>query len=329
MAEFAPDLDDFSGTLSVRRGDDVLGEWAVDLADRTAGVANTPATRFGLASGTKTFTAAAVLSLVADGALSLQTPARQVLGDDLPLIADDVTIDQLLTHTSGIGDYLDEEEDALAPLPVPAQQLDSTPAYLAILDGFPTKFPAGERFSYCNGGFVVLAVIAERVSGVPFADLVARRVFEPAGMAASGFFRSDMLPPGTAVGYLDDGRSNVFALPVLGSGDGGAYSTAADLHRFWLALMAGRVVPPELVAAMIEPVTPDADDGLGYGRGVWLEGDVVLLAGGDHGVTVVSRHDPATGTTASALANKGAPTFARARTAMEAALAGGIVGSSS
>ncbi|KQZ84071.1 serine hydrolase [Microbacterium sp. Root166] len=329
MDEFVPDLDDFSGVLSVRRGTDVLGEWATGIADRTAGVANTPETRFGLASGTKTFTAVSLLSLVADGSLSLQTRAREVLGDDLPLVADDVTIDHLLTHTSGIGDYLDEEVDALAPLSVPAQQLDSTPAYLAMLDGFPTKFAAGERFSYCNGGYVVLAVIAERVSGVPFADLVARRVFGPAGMAASGFFRSDLLPPGTAVGYLDDGRSNVFALPVLGSGDGGAYSTGADLHRFWLGLVAGRMLPPELVALAIQPVTPDADEGMGYGRGIWLEGDHLLLAGGDHGVTVVSRHDPVTGTTSSALANRGAPTFARARKAMEAALAGGIVGAPS
>ena len=61
--------------------------------------------------------------------------------------------------------------------------------------GIPTKFPAGERFSYCNGGFVVLALLAERVGGAPFADLVRRRVFEPAGMVDSGFPRSDELPP--------------------------------------------------------------------------------------------------------------------------------------
>ncbi|QIG40544.1 beta-lactamase family protein [Microbacterium sp. 4R-513] len=326
MEEFTPDLEGFTGVLSLRRGDDILGEWAVGLADRTAGALNTPATRFGLASGTKTFTALSVLSLVQDGALALDTPARQILGDDLPLIADDVTVDHLLTHTSGIGDYLDEEIDALAPMTVPVQALDSTPAYLAVLDGFPTKFPAGERFSYCNGGYVVLAVIAERVSGLSFADLVGRRVFDPAGMTASVFPRSDHLPPGTATGYKDDGRSNIFELPVVGSGDGGAHSTAADLHAFWQALVSGRIVSPEIFALATQEVTPDAGDGLGYGRGIWLDGADFVLAGSDHGVTAVSRHDPVTGATVSGLANIEVPTFARTRDLMGAARRGARVG---
>lgn len=325
MSDLAPDLEDFSGVISARRGDRVLGEWAVGLADRTAGVPNTPETRFGLASGTKTFTALTMLSLVGDGLLWLDTSAREILGEDLPLISDDVTIDHLLTHTSGIGDYLDEEIDALAPLSVPVQQLDSTSAYLPMLDGFPTKFPAGERFSYCNGGYVVLAIIAERVGGAPFADLVHARVFEPAGMAASGFPRSDLLPPGTATGYKDDGRTNVFELPVVGSGDGGAHSTAADLHRFWRALLAGRIVDPALVALFIEPVTADAGDGLGYGRGVWLDDDDLVIVGGDHGVVVASRHHAASSTTVTGLANAEKPTFGRVRDLMRAIKTEGVV----
>ena len=318
MDAFTPDLDGFCGVISIRRDDEVLGEWPIGLADRTAGVANTPESRYGLASGTKTFTAVTVLSLVADGLLALDTPARDLLGDDLPLIADDVTIDHLLTHTSGIGDYLDEEVDALAPLTIPAQRLDSTPAYLPMLEGFPTKFSAGERFSYCNGGYVVLAVLAERAAGVTFTQLVANRVFAPAGMTSSGFPRSDLLPPGTATGYKDDGRTNVFELPVVGSGDGGAHSTVADLHRFWRALRTGRILPPEVVPLAIEPTTEDADDGMGYGRGVWLDDGDLVMAGGDHGVTAVSRHDPATGITVSGLANIEVRTFARTRAAMQA-----------
>jgi len=317
MDTFAPDLDGFTGVISVRRGDDVLGEWAVGMANRTFDVPHTPETRFGLASGTKTFTAVTVLSLVGDGLLSLDTPARELLGPDLPLIADHVTVDHLLTHTSGIGDYLDEEVDALAPLTIPAQQLDSTPAYLPMLDGFPTKFGAGERFSYCNGGYVVLAVIAERAAGAPFTDLVADRLFAPSGMTASGFPRSDLLPPGTATGYKDDGRTNVFELPVVGSGDGGAHSTVADLHRFWVGLRAGRILPLELVERALETTTADAGDGLDYGRGVWLDEGDLVMAGGDHGVTAVSRHDPSTGITVSGLANIEVPTFARTREAMQ------------
>ena len=324
MVDVVPDLDGFCGVISARRGDHVLGEWAVGLADRTAGAPNTFGTRFGLASGTKTFTALTMLSLIGDGLLRQDTRAREILEEDLPLIADEVTVDHLLTHTSGIGDYLDEEIDALAPLSVPVQQLDSTPAYLPMLEGFPTKFPAGQRFSYCNGGYVVLAIIAERVAGIPFADLVRARVFEPAEMAASGFPRSDLLPPGTATGYKDDGRTNVFELPVVGSGDGGAHSTVEDLHRFWRALLAGRIVDPSLVALLTERVTADAGDGLGYGRGLWLDDDDLMVVGGDHGVVAVSRHHAPTATTVSGLANVEVPTFARVRALMHAVRAGDV-----
>ncbi|HEX5856988.1 MAG TPA: serine hydrolase domain-containing protein [Microbacterium sp.] len=313
-------LDEFSGVVSVRQGDRVLGEWAVGLAERVHSVPNVPATRFAIASGSKTFTAAAVLSLVADGSLALDTKARDILGGDLPLIADDVTIDHLLTHRSGIGDYLDEDEDAYAPMSVPVQALDSTPAFLAVLDGYPTKFRAGERFSYCNGGFVVLALLAERASGLPFAELVRQRVFDPAGMGDSGFPRSDELPPHTATGYKDDGRTNVFDLPVVPSGDGGAYTTAADVHRLWRALTSGEVLSPALWDAMREPVTPDADDGRGYGRGLWLDGPFVSLAGMDYGASALSLHDPGTGITATSLANAEVPILRRTRSVMAAAL---------
>jgi CubicO group peptidase (beta-lactamase class C family) len=313
-------LEDFTGVLSVRRGDEVLGEWAVGLADRVHSVPNTPQTKFGIASGSKTFTAATVLSLVADGILALDTTARSLLGPDLPLIADDVTIDHLLSHRSGIGDYLDEDEDEFAPLALPVQALDSTPAFLPLLDGYPTKFQAGKRFSYCNGGYVVLALLAERSSGVPFAELVTQRVFDPAGMADSGYPRSDALPPHTATGYKDDGRSNVFDLPVVASGDGGAYTTVADVHRFWSALTGGAVIPAELYDSMREPVSPDADDGRGYGRGLWLDDGLLSLSGSDYGTTARSLHDVTSGLTATALANAEVAILARTDSLMAAAL---------
>ena len=88
-------------------------------------------------------------------------------------------------------------------MPVPLDQLARTEDYLAALDGRPTKFAPGERFAYCNSGYVVLALIAERVSGVPFPDLVRERVCEPAGMHDTEFLRSDELPGSAALGYLE------------------------------------------------------------------------------------------------------------------------------
>jgi len=302
---------DFSGVLTAHRDGVLVEGWALGLADRSLAVPNTFETRFGLASITKTFTAAAVLSLVADGTITLDTTARSILGADLPLIADDVTIDQLLTHRSGIGDYLDEEIDDLAPLPIPVQQLDSVEAYVPLVDGFETAFPAGERFAYCNGGFVVLGILAERASGIPYGELITRRVFEPAGMTSADLARSDAPEPHTATGYRDDGTTNVFHLPVVGVGDGGAHAASADLDAFWRALYDGRLLPERLVAAMVEEVTEDAEDGRGYGRGVWIDGDLVSMAGGDHGVSALSSYDPVTRITVTALANVDTRTLRR------------------
>jgi CubicO group peptidase (beta-lactamase class C family) len=288
----------FSGVVRVDRADEIVVAKAYGLAHRGWEIPNEVDTRFGLASGTKGLTALTVVSLIEDGALELSTPARALLGDDLPLVGDDVTVEHLLAHRSGIGDYFDEELEGDAEayvLAVPAQQLATTEAYLAILDGYPTKFAPGERFAYCNGGYVVLALLAERVSGVPFHELVLERVCEPAGMRDTAFLRSDELPRGTALGYLEVNgpwRTNVFHLPVRGSGDGGVYSTVADVRSLWTAFFAGTIVSAAWVQ---EIVRPRSDAGQRrYGLGFWLDAstDAVILEGVDAGVSFWSTHDP-------------------------------------
>ncbi|MBO9569344.1 MAG: beta-lactamase family protein [Cellulomonas iranensis] len=280
---------------------EVLLDAAWGAADRRTRAPLTPAHRVAMASGSKGLTALATLALVADGTLALTTTARSLLGDDLPLVADDVTVEHLLAHRSGIGDYLDDDADLTEHLmPVPVHRLVDPEDYLPILDGHPTLFPAGSDFAYCNGGFVLLALLAQRASGVPFHTLVRTRVLEPAGMASTGYPRSDALPADAATGYvLVDGewRSNVHHLPVVGGGDGGAYTTTADVERLWGALLSGRIVPADLVARMRE-VRGDTEDGR-YGLGLWLpEPDgAVSLEGQDTGVSFWSQHDPTTGLT--------------------------------
>jgi CubicO group peptidase (beta-lactamase class C family) len=241
------------------------------------------------------------MSLIEEGRLTLTTTARSVLGNDLPLIDDAVTVEHLLAHRSGIGDYVDEDivRDPLDYVsPVPVHELGSTEEYLRALGGFETKFPPDERFSYCNGGFVALALIAERASGTPFHELVVQRVCEPAGMVDTEFLRSDELPGRAALGYLaEDGpRTNVFHLPVRGSGDGGIYSTAADVSALWTALFAGRIVSKDLVAEMVRPRSevPSPTQPARYGLGIWLHPtrDLVELHGSDAGVSFQTVHDP-------------------------------------
>lgn len=279
----------FSGVIRVEHGGKVELDAAYGLANRAEGIPNTPRTRFAVASGTKGLTAVTVMSLIEDGTLELAMPARSLLRGDLALIRNDVTIEHLLSHTSGIGDYLDEEVETDFTqylLAVPVHELATTEEYVAVLDGHRTKFPAGQRFSYSNSGYVVLALLAERASGTPFHELVRKRVCEPAGMADTEFLRSDELPGGTALGYLESegARTNVFHLPVRGSGDGGIFTTAADISSFWRAFFAGALVSSASVAEMVRPHSE------AYGLGFWLDSarGTVRLEGSDAGVSFYS-----------------------------------------
>ena len=300
----------FSGVVRLDRSGATELASAHGFADRAHGVRNTVETLFATASGTKTLTALAVMSLVERGTLELDRTARSLLGDDLPLIADDVTIEHLLAHRSGIGDYLDEEAlDDVSDyvLPVPVHELATTEQFLRVLGGYPTVFPAGQRFAYNNGGYVVLALLAERASGVEFHQLVHDLVCEPAGMVDTAFLRSDELPGRAALNYLarDGLRTNVFHLPVVGNGDGGIYSTAADLSAFWDALLAGRIVSPERVAQMLRPRSDWPDGSKRYGLGFHLaaEDDRVWLEGYDAGVSFTSLHQPSSSTTYTVISN--------------------------
>ncbi|MEM9464808.1 MAG: serine hydrolase domain-containing protein [Actinomycetota bacterium] len=280
----------FSGVVRVR------GHESVDIAAGDAHRAERrpvrPTTRFATASGTKGFTALTILALVEADELALDSTVRSILGNDLPNVDEAVTIEHLLGHRSGIGDYLDEDElddiDAHILGSRSVHGFDAPTAFLGLLGDPPQREVPGTTFRYNNSGFVLLSIIIERLTG-SFVDAVGDRVFDPAGMTDSGFFRSDDLPADVAVGYLENGRSNVFHLPVIGAGDGGAYTNVDDLDRFWDALLAGSIVSPSTVERMTTPISTHEGD-TGYGLGCWVstDGDHVWLEGMDAGVSLVT-----------------------------------------
>ncbi len=302
----------FTGLVRVDRGDDTELARAYGLADRRCDQPNTIDTQLGIASGGKALTALAVVTLIEDGVLELDTTARSLLGSDLPLVDDAVTIEHLLGHRSGIGDYIDEEDDEGEitdyVMVRPVQEFETTEGFLRVLDGHPQKFAPGERFSYCNGGYVVLALLAERASGIPFHELVESRVCYPAGMDDTEFLRSDELPGRAAIGYLaPDGsdRTNVLHLPVLGNGDGGIYTTVADVHAFWNAFLGEQIVSDGWIAEMIRPRSDAPAESKRYGLGFWLHetSDAVMLEGYDAGVSFKTVHDPASRITHTVISN--------------------------
>jgi CubicO group peptidase (beta-lactamase class C family) len=185
--------------------------------------------------------------------------------------------------------------------------LTTAEAFLPMLDGHPPAFAAGERFAYCNGGFMVLAVLLERVTGQTYHELVGRLVLEPAGLERTGFLPLNALPADAAPGYVHDEGDlmNTLHLPVLGNGDGGAFTTADDLHRFWLALLAGRIVSRASVEEMIRPRHDVPGEHKRYGMGFWLHRTrpALILEGYDAGASFRSTHVIESQTTVSVLGN--------------------------
>jgi len=306
--EALADVGDFSGVVVVSRDGERLVELARGFADRANARPNILTTRFGIASATKGLTALTVASLIESGELSGNMTLRGLLPDALPLVDPAVTIEQLLGHTSGVGDYLDEEElddvdDYVMGLPV--HRLAAPADYLPLLDGHPQRASPGSRFAYNNGGYVMLSIAVEVATGRSFYDLVQERVLDPAGMVDTGFPRSDRLPAGAAIGYLADGRSNVLHLPVRGAGDGGAYSTVSDLEALWQSMFAGRILPLPAVDRLVESHSVLPDGRHRYGLGFWLRPDreTVMLEGMDAGVSCRTVHDRPSGLTYTVISN--------------------------
>lgn len=324
----------FSGVVLLRQGGQITHAGAYGLAHAAEQIANRVDTRFGTASGTKTFTATAVCQLADAGKIDLNAPISQYLGDRLPAYDPGVTVHHLLSHTSGIADYLDDDlsDEAYAALftryPVytlhgPADYLPMFPAGMA--------FTPGARFVYNNGAYILLALLVETQSGMPYADYVEQHVFARAGMTDSGFFESNRLPARTALGYLPDegdgaGRTNVFLLPIRGGGDGGAYVTAPDMLKFWDALLSDRLISRPMRERMLTIHATDAADPTNhYGYGIWIMTDTAgaitqyAAIGGDQGVDFTSTLLPQHDTVLTIIANtKGAtwPLFRQLRKAL-------------
>lgn len=299
--------DRFSGSVLVTQGDETLLECPAGVADRACGAPVTPDTRFGVASLSKMFTAATVLSLVRDGRVAAHARVVDVLPEHRRprTMADEVTVHHLLTHTSGIGDYAEEDEDQPGYVEDYAALWRDRPAYgmerpddflPMYVDAAPVAEP-GEAFHYSNAGYVLLGAVVEQVTGQAFVDAVTERVFAPAGMRDSGYLRLDESLPDVAVGYLprEPGgpwRTNQFSVPVVGGGDGGACVTARDTDRFLRAIAAGSLLGSETSAVMRTRHVPVAE-GIWTGYGLFVRADGSFgHGGGDPGVETMARHLP-------------------------------------
>ncbi|MBN1285953.1 MAG: serine hydrolase [Anaerolineae bacterium] len=294
----------FSGVVSVSRKTETLFAQAYGFANRAEAILNRVNTRFGTASGSKTFTGVAVCQLVDQGLIAFDTRLKDCLDIEFPHFAPDITVHHLLTHTSGIPDYFDEEimpDEAFELLwhTRPMYTIRTPRDLLPMFQDGPMKFAPGTRFAYSNAGFVVLGLIIEQQTGMSFTDYVGQRVFAPAGMTDSGYFALDRLPGRTAYGYLEeDGgvwRTNLYTIPIGGQPDGGAFVTAPDMAKFWDALTGYKLLSPTVTRQMLHrhTVVEAGKDDRYYGYGVWIRMQVDRIShyyalGSDPGVAFVS-----------------------------------------
>ncbi len=268
----------FSGVISIKEKGKIIYENAVGFADRSNKVSNNMETKFGIASGTKFFTALAIGKLIEEGKISLETKVFDIIKYDFPFYSKEITIGQLLTHTSGIPDYFDEEKvddfDNFF-VAIPWYKLREPKDYFPIFPQEKMKFLPGENFSYCNSGFILLAALVNEVSGIPYTRFVEEYIFKAIGMKNSGFFELNRLSENTALGYVEDDngwRTNIYNLPIVGGGDGGAFTTVGDLYILWDAFLKFKILSKSLTELYIKPYIKAESEGenLYYGLGIWL-----------------------------------------------------------
>ena len=225
----------FSGTVLVARGDDVLLREAYGARGTDRAQAMRIDTRLCLGSMGKMFTAVSVLQLIQQGRLWLGDTIASLLPayPDTPL-ARQVTVEQLLTHSGGTGDFFGEEYEAhKAELRTPSD-------FVRRFGVREPAFPPGSRWGYSNFGFILLGAIVEQVSGMAWDAYQEKHVFQPAGMASTSPLASadTTAPPLTGAS-----QTGLKALPFYtGLPAGGGYSTLDDLYKFSVALHGGRLL---------------------------------------------------------------------------------------
>jgi len=293
----------FTGAVLVAKDGHPVLERAYGLADARSHRRNAIATAFGLASLGKTFTGVAVAQLVQRGAVAFDEPVgRYVHGLPAPIAA--VTIGQLLSHTSGLGDFFGDPGYArLQP------KLTTLAAYLPLIARERLRFPPGSRFGYSNSGYLLLGLVIERASGLSYYDYLRRNIFGPARMHSAGCYWRARLPAIAATGYLVPGVPNSDSLPPRGTSAGGCYASAKDMLAFADALLGHRLLNTRLTSTITTQKVKAPGGGYGYGFGIRTgrPGDppTIWHNGGAPGVGSELDINPRLGYTVVILANDG------------------------
>lgn len=249
----------------------VLYRKAIGMANMEMNVKLTPDHVFRIGSITKQFTASAILRLAEQGKLNLQDDITKYI-KDYPTHGYHITIEHLLTHTSGIKSYT-----GMSEFNAEVQRKDMTPATL--IDFFkkePMDFPPGTEYRYNNSGYVLLGQIIETVSGKKYADYLRENFFEPLKMKNTYYDSPYPIIPNRAQGYEREGegfRNANYLSMTLPYAAGSLISTVDDLYTWYNALMNDKVISASSRQKAHTPYTLTDGHVVGYGYG-WSVGNI-------------------------------------------------------
>lgn len=283
--------------ISVRKGTHIVFERGFGLANVETATPLTATSVMRIGSVTKQFTAATILSLEMDGKLAVTDALSRFL-PDFPRAAD-ITIERMLNHTSGLGNYTDTETmDAFLQAGRPDRSMAEMVALMAASDDLQMSEP-GTVWAYSNTAYILLGAIIEASDGKSLSDSMRDRLFTPLGLTATAFDNASDVVPGRASGYSNPEDSSVLinasfvSMTYPGAG-GSIRSTTTDLCRWHQALLGGRLLPPSVLARMLTPATlidgtptKEGNAEIRYGFGLELSppgaADVVFHTGGVNG----------------------------------------------
>src|SRR5688572_4836367 len=279
-------------SLAVVQAGKVVKSKGYGLANMELNVHATPNTVYQLQSITKSFVACGIMLLVEDGKLGLDDKITNYLSG-LPQAWSGVTVRHMLTHTSGIPNFVSDQGSGKEIIAF-AQKASSSEEIIGWAAGRPLKFAPGEGRRYSSTGYHLLGLVIEKVSGKPWGQFLHERIFAPLGMTRTRVHSPFDIIPDRASGYNHFGEVPVnglwFTEAYMQSAAGGLVSTVEDMARWEIALQAGTIIKPSTLAQMAVPVklkndSTVQDAGRRYGLGWDLQthqGHRMMGHGGDH-----------------------------------------------
>jgi CubicO group peptidase (beta-lactamase class C family) len=281
----------FVGTVIVAEDGAITYAKGFGLADREKNIPNGPKIHYRIASITKTFTATLIMKLAEQGKLNVQDPISRYLPDYRKDVADKVTIHHLLTHSSGIPNYVNSEEWRKQV----AQPMPSLDHLIRTYCSGDLEFEPGSKFTYSNSGYVLLGAIIAHVTGMTYEDALRTMILEPAGMKDTGLDCAGLEIPGRAQGYVagyaeEPDKADPWNIDWAYSA-GAMYSTPEDMVKWDQALYDNAMITKPSLRLMSTPYFPAFQPGSKYGYGFTLSrrvkarnGDSVLVMSHEGGL---------------------------------------------